>query len=62
MKRVPWLVVGILVGACFMRTPYSREGAAYELAVYCGGGLLVGLAIDLLFTWARRVDQGRHSR
>lgn len=45
-----------------MHVPYSREQAAYELAVYCGGGLLVGLAIDLLFGWARRVDQRRHSK
>jgi hypothetical protein len=52
MKRVPRLVVGVLVGACFMHTPYSREDAAYELAVYCGGGLLAGLAIDLLFARA----------
>jgi hypothetical protein len=62
MRRVPWLVVGVLVGACFMHLSYSRDQFAYELAFYCGGGLVVGLAIDLLFGWARRIDKQCRSK
>ena len=58
MKRVPWLIVGVLVGACFMHVAHSLEHGLWELVIYCGGGLLAGLVIDLLFAWARRVDQG----
>ena len=51
--RMPWVIVGVLVGAAFIRTwPGQNEiGLFAEIAFWCGGGALAGFLIE---TWMKR--------
>jgi len=54
--RIPWLVVGLVVGCLFMQT-WSQQTefqAVMELAIKGGAGLLVGLAIDVAIQLRRK--------
>jgi len=54
--RIPWLIVGALVGAMLMRTwpGQDKRGFLFEMACCIGPGLLIGLAIDIYVTRRRK--------
>jgi hypothetical protein len=58
MKRVPWLIVGLLVGylagPLFISGTAVIGGHAYERLWASVIGLVIGLLIDVALRWRRR--------
>jgi uncharacterized membrane protein YeaQ/YmgE (transglycosylase-associated protein family) len=56
--RVPWIVIGVVIGALFMRTWPGQDkwGLLWEMTLWCGGGLVAGLLVEVVLSWLRQRD------